>query len=606
MYNVSDDYKLAVTSNARVHRLSGTVGGVSFDGGDVIRNSFVVKNQLCEATAISLGGVYVGELDVTFSNAFAAAMNLRGSWRGTVITASIGVELEEESGEDETFEDIPLGVYTVEDAQWTDEGIKIIAYDNMAMFDKGFSISTSSGKVYDFLSLFCQECGVTLGMTQQECEDLPNGTEILGIYTDAELDTFRDALSQLATVCCCFATMDRSGQLVLRRLPDVSDVIDTIPAKMRYSTSFSDFASFYDTITVVNMEDDTVRSYHNDNIYGLTMNLGANPFLQYGIEITKNRIRQAIADALEGFRATPFSVSILPNPAYDLGDLIQFSGGYGLDSLGCVMNYSMRVNSSSLEGYGENPALSDLRSKTDKEISGLIAKTAENEVIIHTFENAEEYELDDQAQEILSIRFATIKPKIVNLWHEIELDVESDPQGDGIVSVQALYYLNDELISYSPVTTYDNDGLHLMHLLYFLDSLPENQTQKWQVYLKVDGGTATIGRGDIHASLYGQGLAAVGAWGGLIECKDNYSLNIVGQNTFSYSDSVSTTWNDDVDEDTFSDSYGLNIIGDITFGYSDSVYINIITPIYTRITDEEDVRITDDGDVRITDGDDIE
>lgn len=603
MYNVSNDYKAAILKNARAHRLTGTVDGVAFDGEDVILDSFLVKNQLTQATEIMLGGVYIGELDLVFSETFAEAMSLRGNWRGVEITGSIGVEIAAN-----TFEDIPIpgGVYNVDEAQWTDAGLKIVAFDNMVKFDRNFTSMQSSGEAYDLLLLFCQECGVTLGMTRAEVEALPNGTEILGIYTTGEIETFRDLLSQLATVLCCFATMDRSGHLVLRRLPDYTDIVATVGANMRYSTTFSDFASYYDTITVVNAEDETLRSYSNGNVNGLTMNLGTNCFMQYGTDITKNRIRQAVVDGLEDFRATPYSVMILPNPAYDLGDLVKFSGGIGQDSLGCIMSFVMKVSSTSLEGYGENPALASARSKTDKEISGLLMKTSENEVIIHTFENAEEYELDDQLQEILSIRFATIKPKVVNLWHEIELDVEADPLGDGTVTCQAVYVLNNEVVSYSPVTTWNNDGLQLMHLLYFLESLPENRTQQWQVYLKVEGGTATIGRGDIHASLYGQGLAAVGAWGGLIECSDNYSLNIVGQNTFSYSDSVSTTWNEDVDEDTFTDSYVLSIVGDITFGYSDSVYLNIITPIYTRITDEEDVRITDEGDVRITDGDEIE
>ena len=360
MYSVSNDYKSAMLQNARVHRLTGTVGGVDFAGKDIIRRSFVVKNQLCEATAISLGGVYIGELDLTFSNAFAASMNIRGSWLGTQITAAIGVEIAAD-----TYEDIPLGVYTVQDASWVDEGLKVVAYDNMAKFDRPLAITQASGELYNFLTLFCQECGVTLGMTEAQCEALPNGDEILGIYSEAELDTYRDAISQLAAACCSFATMDRSGRLVLKQLPDSSDIVDTIPAKMRSSTAFSDFTSYYDTITVVNMSDDTLSAYHNSNAAGLTMNLGSNPFLQYGTDPVKNRIRQNIVDGLEGFAATPFSVNILTNPAYDLGDQIQFSGGYGMNSVGCIMSFNYQVDFSEIDGFGENPALSDLRSRYD-------------------------------------------------------------------------------------------------------------------------------------------------------------------------------------------------------------------------------------------------
>ena len=87
MYPTSNDYKIAVTKNARAHKLTGTVNGHSFDGGDVIKNTFVVKNQFCPATAIQLGGVYVGELDLTFTKAFAESLNIRGSWKGKTIAA---------------------------------------------------------------------------------------------------------------------------------------------------------------------------------------------------------------------------------------------------------------------------------------------------------------------------------------------------------------------------------------------------------------------------------------------------------------------------------------------------------------------------------------
>ena len=70
MYNVSQDYMTAIAKNARAHKLVGTVNGASFDGDDIIRGSFQIKNQFCPATEIALGGVYVGELNLTFSEAF--------------------------------------------------------------------------------------------------------------------------------------------------------------------------------------------------------------------------------------------------------------------------------------------------------------------------------------------------------------------------------------------------------------------------------------------------------------------------------------------------------------------------------------------------------
>lgn len=141
-----------------------------------------------------------------------------------------------------------------------------------------------------------------------------------------------------------------------------------------------------------------------------------------------------------------------------------------------------------------------------------------------------------------------------------------------------------------------------MHLLKYLETLEGGKSYKFEVRMIMTNGSAMIAAQNIHAKLSGQGLASEGD-SGYIEVSDDYILNIVGQIGFSYSDSIELTWTDDSDDEDISENYSLNIISDIAFGYTDSVYLNIISPIYTRITDSEDIRITDDDDVRITDGD---
>lgn len=601
MYSVSADYLAAMAENARASKLRGTINGTPFDGRHVIRGTFAVNNQLCEATAITLGGVYIGSLNMVLAAEFAEAMNIRGSWRGVSISAEIGVELE-----DETFEFVPIpgGSYTVEEAEWTDAGLKITAFDNMAKFDHAFFASQSSGTIYDFLSLACTRCGVSLGMSSAECEALINGTETLGIYPTDSLETFRDMLTQLATVCACFCTIDRQGRLVLRPLPSApDDIVATVPAKLRYSTTFSDFSSFYDTITVVNMEDETVTAYSNDNTGGLTMNLGSNPFLQYGTDETKTRIRQNIADALEDFRATPFTVSLLPNPALDLGDLLEFTGGIGQGALGAVMSYTMKVEKTTIEGYGENPALADARSKTDKEISGLIGKIGENEVIIYTFVNAQQITLGDETEtDVIQIKFATVSPKIVQLLHEIDLDVTAvDPSEPIVCTVH--YYLNGEELSYNPVTTWDNDGLHLLHLMYFLATLENGRRYDWTVALELSNATGFIDRDNARASLFGQGLVAAGSWEGDVSVSDaSYVLTLGGDLTFNYADSISEQdyrTIDDPDWDgvhtfepvpTVQDgSYVLTLGGDLLFSYTEG-------QVKAETFNELSGYITEDGD----------
>ena len=598
MYPVSNDYLAAIGSNARAARLRGTVNGTPFDGDDVVLDSFSVQNQLCPQTEITLGGVYIGMLQMTLYTTFADSLSLFGNWRGVQVTAEIGVELL-----DGTFEYIPIpgGTYSIETAEWSDVGLKVTAFDSMNKFEKGYPDTQVTGTAYDIAYLFCRECGAVLGTTAEEFADLPNGAEVLSVYPTGQIETYKDAISQLAAALCCFATIDRSGALVFRPLPSVYSDSSSIPAASRMSTTFSDFASYYDTVTVVDAEDEIVYSYSNQNVGGLSMNLGTNAFLQYGTKETKMSIRQAIADGLQEFRATPFSATILSNPAYDLGDLISFPGGIGKGVKGCVMGFTMKVSFTTLEGYGENPALADARSKTDKEISGLISRASENEVIIHTFENASAFSLGDaDPQEVVSIRFATINPKVVNLWHEIELYVEADDP-DVPVTCRAYLYLNGDPLPYSPVTSWNNDGYHLMHILYFLKELVGNTPYTWEVVLEINGGTATINVGDIHASLYGQGLVATDTWDGIIDAEELISVSFNGNFSVSgISENVSFV-KEDVEEIATSDIVTASFVGGLTVGtITDTVSIETIKDVYYIGSEDGEYRlISEDGDYNI-------
>lgn len=593
MYSVSADYLIAIAKNARAHKIKGTVGGVNFTGEDIIRKSFQVRNQFCQSTEISLGGVYIGELDLTFSTSFAQAMNIRGSWMGVTITAQIGVELA-----DSSYEYIPMGVYTIAEAKWTTAGLEITAYDNMTKFDKPFSNMQSSGTIYDFLVYACSRCGVNLGMTQLQCEDLPNGTEILGMYPDESIETYRDMISKLAAVCCCFATIDRNGELVLRLLNN--DSAGTNKASDRYSTSFSDYESFYDSISVVDMKTETTMVYNNGLHDGLTMNLGANPFMQYGAADVVTRIRLQTAMGLQDFRATPFSISILPNPALDLGDTMSFQGGIANADIGCIMSFVHRVDSTVIEGYGENPALADARSKVDKDISGLIGKTAENELIIYTYENVQVYELEDQTEEdVIEINFATVSPKVVQILHELKLDVEAVDSTKPI-KCKVHYYLNGDELAYHPETSWDNDGYHLLHLMYFLTTLEDGQRYDWKVALELTNGTATIDRGDIRAALLGQGLVATDEWAGDVKVTDStYILTLGGDLTYNYADTLTTQdyrkkddplWDGEHTyeplEPIIDPSYVLTLGGELRYNYAegriDADTFNVPTGIITE------------------------
>ena len=119
---------------------------------------------------------------------------------------------------------MPVGVFTLQAPKISRQGITVTGYDNMQKLDKTFSLSTTTGKPYDFLSYIAENCGVTLGQAQEEIEALPNGDEVLGLYEDNDIETFRDFLYWIAQTCGCFACTNRTGGIVLRKFGNATGI----------------------------------------------------------------------------------------------------------------------------------------------------------------------------------------------------------------------------------------------------------------------------------------------------------------------------------------------------------------------------------------------
>ena len=565
MYEVSQDYLDKLFSvGSKQRRIRGYLDNIPFSEHDIVAESLVITDKCLNSNDINLGGVFIGTLEMTFLPSFKSNVP-RGTWKDRCISMSIGLEISEG-----VWEDVPLKPFYVQEANHSKKGVSITAYDSMNDFDRNLNLDTTTGHIYDFLMLACQTCGVQLGMTQEEVEALPNGQEILAVYPTNDMESWRDFISWCAVTCCAFGTVDREGNLVLRTWHTEPDI--TIDIHHRdISGSWSDFQTYYTGMSIVDMDTETTQYYSVEPDTGLTMKLGNNPLMQYGTNETKTRQRMAVLNALQSFVYTPYSSLSFIDPAMDLGDVISYTDGLaGDESICCVhkISYSYKKGVK-LTGFGKNPALFGAQSKTDKNISGLLSKQDENVMVIHTYENAEELTIDDTPASIIKIRFATINAKIVKLLHEIQMDVTADPEGDGIVTAQAYCYLNDDLLTYSPMTSWNNDGIHTMHMMYWLQNLEGGRQYTWEVALKVDGGTAVIDRAWIHAMLEAQGLVATDAWDGILDVNEAYSLTKHGKKLFNYSDSVSFIWRD-VETVNATDNYSLTKHGKKLFAYTDS------------------------------------
>ena len=360
--------------------------------------------------------MYAAELGITLYTSID-----RYTLEGATITLSFFLEIS-----DGKYEEVPLGIFEISEANRTINCLAIKAYDYMLRFDKDFGNKVTSGTAYDLLALACEECKVELAHTQEEIESWNNAKILLGIYSENDIESWRDVIFYVAQVLGCFATINRFGKLELRKYGNVS-VMD-IPNTQRFSSSFSDFVTRYTAINSTNNRTQTAEYYALDPDDGLTMNLGVNPLLQFGLVETRKSILLNVLNDISKIKYVPFDSTTIGNPAFDLGDVITFSGGHADGKqITCITKYEFKVNGKhTLQCVGKNPRLAEAKSKNDKNISGLLNQVEAGKIVVHTFMNASPYTVGSVDTEVASIEFASNEDTDAQFHASILLNVAAE------------------------------------------------------------------------------------------------------------------------------------------------------------------------------------
>ena len=535
MYDVSDNFRTQMKAQSQFRRLFGTIGGVNFDKKNVLQGTFTITNQCSDSSNIQIGQVYIGELKATFRGVEIA----RNAWRGKEIIPYQGLKV------GESFEDVLLGHYFVDDAKWSKAGITITAYDAMSKFDKKLNLSSSEGTPYDFISLCCYKCKVELGMTETELLNFPNGRETFTVYPENDMETYRDLLAWCAQVLGANAMINREGKLVLKQY--TSNVVDSFDSFHRIDGgNVSDFNTFYTGISCVDMGKQTTSYYGAEVDDGLTMNLGSNPLIQLGSERTIERQRRNILLSIKDINYAPMQVEISTPLVYDLMDVLEFTGGIVGDNGSIkttITKYTWKFNGEyTIECSGSNPALANGNSKTDKSIAGLVNQVDASKIITYNFINAKELNISDSLEKVISIAFTTKESAAAMFLAELLLEVITD----SVATVEVKYRLDNGFIeTFVPKQTYYN-GSQILTLYYPLSNIPNNQGCLLEVFLRVTGGTVKIGLGQAMATITGQGLLATyyePKWDGTISIEEKFTQIIIRSNDItigSITESLST------------------------------------------------------------------
>ncbi len=580
MYPVSEAFLRAVQENTRRYYWTGritTKGGAVYPFGyeDIVKGSGYIFAQCCGSAEIELGTVYAAEMGVTLFSQVD---------RYTLDGAKVELfyHLRVEGG---GFEEVPMGIFEVSEANRTAHCLELKAYDYMLRFEKSFNGFESVGNAWAFLELCCKSCGVEMENTRAEIEGMPNGRELLSIYPENDIGTYRDVLFFVGQVLGGFFCINRRGRLELRKYG--AEPVMEVQGRHRFSSSFSDFITRYTAVSSTNLRTQTAEYYALDTDDGLTMNLGVNPLLQFGLEETRRQLCGNILADLSVVNYVPFDSSTIGNPALDLGDVLTFSGGQADgEQVTCITSFQCRIGGrQSLKCVGKNPRLAQAKSKNDKNISGLLNQIEAGKVGIHTFTNASAYVVAEDSVRVISIEFAAKEETHVQFFGQAVVDVRAaqaertasasgsivvpipaagtdagaetggnrdsageddgragDGSGtggstditvevelpvtwteDGKAVAYVTYEFNDsEILAHRPAETWGS-GKHILSLYYPIDNLVPNITNTFNVYLRMENGTGEIETGGCIASISGQGMAAAAAWDGTVTVEEYVS-----------------------------------------------------------------------------------
>ncbi len=558
MYPTSNEYKTAIKKNSRTFYWTGNLilkdeTIISFTNKDILKGSGYIHRSCSGSSELEIGTVYAGEFGISLFSDID-----RYSLEDSKLELFYHQELENKK-----IETIPMGIFDVTEANRSKKILELKGYDYMLRFDKNFPVTDTFGTAFELLTLSCEKCRVELGMTEDEVKAFANGEEILAIYQDHDIETYRDFIHYIASTLGTFAGISRDGKLILNKYAE--SISTEIKTREIFSSSISDFKTRYTAINSTNAKTKIAEYYSLENDDGLTMNLGINPLMQLGLPEKRKRMCEALLTEICKIHHTPFDMVTIGDPSLDVGDRIAIS--YEEEKIeGLITDIEYKINSKHrILGVGKNPYLSKAKSKNDKNIVGLLNQIESEKLVVHSYSNYSAFNLSTTDTPIIRIEFASNKEteaifnasillniicntqeKTRKISRKFKTQVEvlnndgksyDPPKFEEKEEVEELdfienieiptrlivtYVFNDTKIEHhTPKETYLS-GDHILNLFYPLTKLQEKTMNNFSVLIRLESGQAMIGKDNAIAAISGQSLGSTEAWDGKIKIDESW------------------------------------------------------------------------------------
>lgn len=484
IYSVSDAYKTAIRARTRTDRVTGTLTLTSgtvlnLDAADLMSGSLTLDNQCVTGEELVFGCAYLGQ----------AALNLRTdlsryAFYGAKLVLHYGLQLP--GGRWET---VPLGVYTVAEAERRALYVSIKAYDNILALQQKYDGTTMQGTAYALLGQIAAACGLTLGQTEAEIGALnPNAALVCQLSGTDGLSTWRECAAAVAQLVGGFAA------------------------------AVSDFACHYAALSIETDNGSFAAGRSQDT--GLTMRISNMTLAEKGLPATRQQITDNLFAALQRLDYVPATVTMPGDPAFEPGDRVALPMEDGTAPEMLVTHFVWRYRGrQTLKGVGRNPYLGGTTDgATEKALRRLQNSAESKRIVYYSFTNSAELAVQTVETPAVAIAFTAVEETSAMFLAQLLLDAA--PDTGKVLTLTVRYYINDVPVeNFAPQQRLET-GAHTLALFYPFASVEAGTVTRLSVRLVCAGGTVKIAPYGIKATVTGQGMASETPWDGTLECEE--------------------------------------------------------------------------------------
>lgn len=308
MQNTSSVYKELVKQSGRTFRakvLCTFADGTkrTFTDSDIMQNGLKINDAVSNEGSFDVGCAIINELVLELDNSNKQLADI--DFNGASFDVRIGLVVEQKYDGTTKTEWIKKGIYYTEEITESENFVSIVAYDAMAKFDKPYKSSLKFPQM--LLSIFsdaCTACGVP-------CASLIFPNNQFYVQNKDFIDestTYRDIISYVAQLACCFVRVDVDGVVHMRWYKETGREISE---RQKISGSIKV------TCALITTAADNPKTYIIGHS-GYALNIEDNPLAQGSV----NLLAAAFSDNILEKTITPFEGEMLSDPSLEAGDIV--------------------------------------------------------------------------------------------------------------------------------------------------------------------------------------------------------------------------------------------------------------------------------------------